>query len=215
MYDTYTVEEFDQQEGYTLKVVLDPEPFHPFEDDDGKIVTFVFEHRRYDLGDYTREGFAAEYPDLMVDDEDFHIINRNHPDILAYEQVEMLDHSGLRFYLQRERLAGTIHVPYHGWDSGVIGVALVTRQDFERVGLDPDAPDARQRAQQEVRSAVSILDQYHSGQVYGYQIEDKDGDIVDDLYGIYAGLDSTGQQEAEQEGKASLERLIESHVVKS
>jgi hypothetical protein len=205
MYDAPVVEEFDPQHGYTLKIMLDPEPLDPFEDDEGKIVTFVFEHRRYNLGDMDRNEFARYRPDL-VDDSDPERspqIPSNQPDILAFHYVEMLDHSGLRFYLQSDRINGTIHVPYSGWDSGVIGVALITRQEFERVGLDPDADDARERASREVRSAVDILDRYHSGQVYGYEIEDPDGDTIE------SGWDFYEESEAISEGKASLEGIVE------
>jgi hypothetical protein len=209
----FVTEEHDPIKGYTLKVGLEDGPFHPFEDDDGKIVTFIFEHRKYNLGDMNRETFAVRNPDLADEDGNLffeHSFSVTPDRVLACEVVEMLDHSGLRFYLQKDRLNGSIMVPYAGWDSGVIGVALVTREDFERVGLDPDAPDARERAEREVRSAVSVLDQYHSGQVYAWQIEDPDGEVPDDCegYGYYDEPDMTAEQAAERDGKSMLEHIL-------
>lgn len=198
MYDAYTVTEHDPKDGFTLKIVLDPEPFHPFEDDEGKLSTFVFEHRRYTLGDTDRAGYEARRPDIFRVADGF---DRTHPDVLAFETVYMLDHSGLRFWTD---MNAPLYTPYGGWDSGIIGFAVVTRQDFERVGLDPDAEDARQRAKDSILSEVKCLDQYHSGQVLGYQIVDAGGEVVDDAYGYYGE-----QSDLEEEAEGILDRIIE------
>lgn len=209
MYDAHVVEEHDPQFGYTLKIVLDPEPFHPYEDDEGKLSTFVFDHGRYTLGDTTLRQYLSDHPEHMneVGGLDQQMIGHDKR-VLAFEWVEMLDHSGLRFYLKRDADSGAALVLHRGWDTGIIGFAIVTREDFERVGLDPDAPDAREKAQQNIRSEVSVLDQYHSGQVYGYQITDLDGDIVDDGYGFYREPDRSAEEAAEAEGKSSLSEFV-------
>lgn len=65
------------------------------------------------------------------------------------------------------------------WDSGQVGFVLVNRRDWRN-----DEDKARESAE----SYVETWNQYLSGDVYGFEIEDSDGNKIDSCWGLY-GLD--------------------------
>lgn len=141
-------------------------------------------HDRYELGDTQAGPYPSDYSSWSELEAAF--IKHHGPMIIL--PVYMLDHSGLRV-----NTTG-FHCP---WDSGQVGFIFVTlarvREEFGWKAIT-----AKRRAQIEtsLRGEVETLDQYLTGDVWGYTItEDETGEIVDSCWGFY------GRDECEKEAQ--------------
>lgn len=64
------------------------------------------------------------------------------------------------------------------WDSGQIGFVLITRENQAKMGVNDDNLESALEAE------IGELDSYLQGQVFGYEILDADGDIVESCWGF-------------------------------
>lgn len=99
--------------------------------------------------------------------------------------VYVLDHSGISVSTS----------PYNSrWDSGLIGYICVTDDDAREklLGKDEEVPlaEIRKRAEAVLQGEVETLDQYMSGEMYYFTVEDENGVVVDNCEELY-GLDYT------------------------
>ena len=111
----------------------------------------------------------------------------------------LYDHSGITMS------TGSFGCP---WDSGQVGFIYMTREKAEEnwpsLKDDPDA--LRLKAEERLEAEVEVYDQYLTGEVYGYVIEDDDGEEVESCWGFY------GEEDAQQEGEKALKRLEQEEV---
>ncbi len=108
----------------------------------------------------------------------------------------LLDHSGLHMWIG----SGPHWTDSAGWDSGQVGWIYITRKkaiaelggEWENgVNVKPAKRMTKKIHDIAVKNLgieVETYDQYLTGQVYGYVIEDSDGDDVDSCWGFF-GLD--------------------------
>jgi len=166
--------ETKEHRGFTVSVHRDPDggsylesPLDPCRWGEGECLT-VFRHRRYDFDGVDPFDGADVTPRRV----------RAYGRKFGYDvfPVYMLDHSGLAF-----RLGSTdpfAHV-YMGMDSGLLGFLLLKREGW-----------AKDRTTERV--AESILDEltaWSNGWVYGYTVEDTNGETVDSCWG-FVGLET-------------------------
>lgn len=85
------------------------------------------------------------------------------------------------------------------WDSGQVGYIWAV----------PDDNYSEQDLTQILQQEVVEYDQYLTGDVYGYTIEDEDGKVVDSCYGFY------GREYCEEEARAMLEYYQERDLLHS
>jgi hypothetical protein len=72
------------------------------------------------------------------------------------------------------------------WDSGVLGFAIVTKEKLrEEHSIKNVTKKYRVKAELVVEGEVETLNQYINGDVYGFEIEDAEGDVIDSCYGFY------------------------------
>lgn len=170
----------DTKTDYTLKIVLDEDPMNPRDWDNlGKMVMF---HNRYNLPNECDETYSVESAQEFLAE--------NHKDIFWFP-IYMLDHSGVSVSTR------SFNDP---WDSGCVGFIFVEKSDVRKEWKV-------QRISQKIKDIVSknligeveTYDDYLTGNVYGYQILDSDGNCVDSCYGFY------GKKWAEEEGNSALE----------
>jgi len=93
--------------------------------------------------------------------------------------LSALIHSGVTLYL------GTHDHPCDsgGWDSSFAGAVLVSKKEFKTA----------KKAQDYARGLVQDWNNYLSGNVYGYTIEDSEtGAHVDSCWGFYGDYDKPG-----------------------
>jgi hypothetical protein len=101
----------------------------------------------------------------------------------------LFDHSGISMSTSR------FSCP---WDSGQVGFATLTKADALRE-LSCDESTWREAAANCITEEVKTYDQYLTGDVWHYRVEDFDGEVIDSCGGFY------GYESAQAEGEAALE----------
>lgn len=86
------------------------------------------------------------------------------------------------------------------WDSGQVGYIYMTLEQARKEWSGTDA-EIRAKALACLEAEVKVYDDYLTGEVYGYVIEDDDGEEIDSCWGFY------GEEDCEQSGQAALEYL--------
>ena len=153
----------EMYKGYSIKIYPDNDGESPREWDN--LGTMVCFYRRYNLGD--KNNFHSS------SDVQSHIETSN---AIALD-VYMYDHSGI-----------TINTTGFScpWDSGQVGVIYV---DLDKVrkeyGWKHITKERRKKIEQYLRNEVEVYDDYLTGNVYGYVIEDQQGGHVDSCWGFY------------------------------
>ncbi len=144
--------------GYTVKLIQDSDVEAPENDDEVFIVTT---RNRY---------FVKEQSGFELDD----IRDGKHSKKYHVFPLYIYQHSGTALSM----------APFScPWDSGQVGYILASKSSFRKTarGKAPAAADV-------CKSFVETWNQYLSGDVWGFQIEDSDGNDVDSCWGFY-GLD--------------------------
>lgn len=100
--------------------------------------------------------------------------------------LEAYIHSGVVLALRDSVKAAMF--PDRQWDVSLVGVVFVTKSEWKR----------KDKAQAAAAGLVETWNQYLSGDVWGYTIEDERGECLDSCWGFY------GQEYAEQETKNAL-----------
>ena len=158
----------------TVKLVYDEDPESPRTWDN--LSTMVCFHKRYELGD----------KDHGYNDKDYGswaevraaIEKREDPAVIL--PLYMYDHSGI-----------TIRTtPFHcPWDSGQIGWVFVTKKKLrEEYKSKRVTKKMIEQATKNVLAEVEAYDDYLTGNVFGFVIEDAEGKELDSCWGFY-GLD--------------------------
>lgn len=160
---------------YTLEIVNDVDPFNPR--DDREFSTIYYSSSRYRLGD---ERVSKEEIDRIIEDKD-----------MVYLPVYAYIHSGVMLN------TSGFSCP---WDSGMSGVIAVSkdkiRQEYNTKRITKKILD---QVTSRLKAEVEEFSQYLNGEVYGFQVKDETGDIVESCYGFYS------EEDAESEGKAVLD----------
>lgn len=170
--DTY---ETEQYKGYTIKIEYDQEPMSPREWDN--LGTMTCSHHRHNLGD---EQFDFENFESW-DDVRASLVEAGARIILP---LRLIDHSGISMSV------GSGAHPHDpgGWDSGQVGFIYVTAAKLrEEYSVKRITKKVEAQAEEVLRGEVKTYDEYLTGDVYGYVIEDPDGDDVESCWGFYGG----------------------------
>lgn len=161
--------------GFTVKIMYDDDPISPLEWDGNPHIAFF--HRRYDY----RHGIGKDFS--LTDPQSYHDWKRDNPVIAV--PLYMLDHSGLRFH---SRSFGD------PWDSGQVGEVFIPCSEIRKEwGWKRITKSRRAQIVEGLIAFVKELDQYVSGDVYGYDVLDSNGESLDSCWGFY-GLESVEEQ---------------------
>ena len=156
----------------TIKVVADEDPQSPREWDNA--ATLVCWSRRYTLGDEQPsvdpsewlEGYKAANPEALI------------VPIYKYE------HSGIALS------TGAFSCP---WDSGQCGYAVISAdkiaKEWPLSDMHPTPEAQREAARKCIDAEVETYSAYCNGDVYGYIIEDEDGEQLDACFGFYGATE--------------------------
>lgn len=88
------------------------------------------------------------------------------------------------------------------WDSGIGFMAYVSKATLRKeYNCQHVTASVRERALNVLKGEVKTLGAYLNGEVYGYEIYDKDDDLVDSCYGFYDI--KYAKEEAESAAKAA------------
>ena len=159
------MEETREYKGYTIKLIQDEFPQNPREEFDNMGKMVCVDHRNYRLGDEQQSG--EEIRELLENEE------------IISLPLFLYDHSGITM-----RTTG-FNCP---WDSGQIGIIYMTLEQVKKeYGKDKDATE---RALKYMKGEVEEYDHYLTGNVWGYDIEDRDRESIDSCFGFYGDPDS-------------------------
>ena len=156
----------------TLKIYVDEDAESPREcfDHFGHMICF---HRRYKLGD---KNHGIDEDDFSSWDEmEQHLINEIGAVVIL--PIYMYDHSGI-----------TISTTSFScrFDSGQIGFIYVTSKDILENWMESVlTADLKEKARNLLRGEVKEYDDFLTGNVYGYVLEDENGENIDSCWGFY------------------------------
>lgn len=179
---SYTKESIEYK-GYTIEIVSDDDPQNPRTDWEPAGVMCCW-HSRYNLGDMDgHRPISSRYSepiDLLyelagIDREEY--------------QEKQYDHSGISM---------NVGGPTCRWDGSRVGWIFITKDKIEAEGW------TKEQATKYLEGEVETYSQYLEGDVWGWRVEDEDGDIVESCYGYYG---DDGVEDAIAEGKATIDRL--------
>lgn len=153
---------------HTVNILEDVDPINPREDFDN-LGTMVCFHNRYNLGD----------KDHGHNLEDAIEIERS-KDVIALP-LYLYDHSGITISTE----------PFScPWDSGKVGFIYITKEKARaEYGWKLITKKRRAKLLEYLKAEVETYDQYLTGDVYGFNIEDENGEDYETIWG-YFGMDS-------------------------
>jgi hypothetical protein len=172
----------------TVKIEYDQDPLNPRTEYDN-LGTMVAFHRRYNLGDET--DYKAD--DYQSWDELKEAIEKNEDPVVILP-LFLHDHSGL-----------TLRTSDFGdrWDSGQVGFIFLSKKRAKQEYKKLTAKNL-DNAKQVLQGEVETYDEYLSGQVYGFVIEDENEEELDALWGMF------GLKYAKEEAKRTAEEILKS-----
>jgi hypothetical protein len=175
------IEEFEVN-GLTVKIYHDDDPASPREDDNlGRMVCW---HRRARLGD---EQLQGRFNSL----EQIEQCLREKRDAVVVLPIYIYQHGAITLTARYEVY---LTYPDKQWDAGQVGFIYVTDQDLRKeYGVTEITQEIRDKAAEVLRGEVDVYDQYLTGDVWGYVIEDQDGEHIFSCFGFF-GLDQTREE---------------------
>ena len=171
-----------QTKQYTLKVVQDENPISPREWDN--LGTMAYKHRNYTLGD-------EEIPEPIEWLEDMLNLNRkreySNERLTELEELFFEQYIALPLYLYDHSGITISTTPFScRWDSEKVGYIYVSKEKIrEEYGWKKVTDKRREKILSYLKGEVETFDQYIRGDVYGFQVEDEDGNHIDSCYGFY------------------------------
>ena len=179
---------------YIVKVVQDDNPMNPRTEWDN-LCTMVCFHRRYNLGDMNH-GFT---PDSIRE-----YLSENKKTVF-WKPLYLYDHSGITIS------TGPFSCP---WDSGQVGYIFVERDRFlKEFGFKRMSKKAKERLEVLLTGEVEDYDNFLTGEVYGYMVEDETGDVIDSCWG-FNGESKYALEEGVDAAKAQIKSDIKDHLKK-
>ena len=168
---------------YTYEIIQDEDASNPRMEFDN-VGTMVCFHNRYDLGD-TGHGYSSGDFNSWAELKKAIIADNNGAIILP---VYMYDHSGITISTR----------PFScPWDSGQIGFIFCPREKaISEWGRKICTKKVREKAENYLRGEIKTYNQYLTGDVWGYVIEDEEGNHIESCFGFY------GYDYCEEEAKS-------------
>lgn len=174
----------EEYKGFRITFYQDEDAESPRDWDNlGRMVCW---HKRYYLGDCDRRGVcSAEDGTTFADPDDFHQWWKANGRGGILISLYLYDHSGITMS------AAPFSCP---WDSGQVGYIYVTRERMLReYGGKIVTAKTRERARACLLGEVETYDQFLTGDVYGYVIQETGGDREDSCWGFF-GIDSVREE---------------------
>ena len=186
-----------EYKGYTIEVKQDEIPESPREWDN--LGTMVCFHNKYNLGD-KHEITSSDFNSW--NEVENHLKKEN--DIAIILPLYLYDHSGLRIKIGS--FQGHLPQGHAEFDSGMIGFIYITKEKIRKeYGCKHITKKWIEKVTGYLENEVKTYDQFISGDVWYYVVEDENGEDIDCCGGIY------GQDEAENQAKEMVDHEIKKH----
>jgi hypothetical protein len=181
------IERFEHA-GRTVVIAYDEDAESPRTAYDN-LATLFYAHRRLTLGDEEmREPLSAK--------ELIRMLKGRGEKVLAILPLFAYEHGGVTMSAGSSLGVGNVYADR--FDSGQVGWGVVLASQAEKMGCVGTFTDPRtgktttyDRAFFEgaIKGEVSTFDDYLTGQVFGYMVEGRDGEVLDSCWGFYGDLD--------------------------
>jgi hypothetical protein len=153
-----------EYKGYTIEIDQDSDYMNLREEMDN-LGTMVCFHSRYTLGDKDT-GISKEELIKIANNDDYISL-----------PLYLYDHSGITMNTTGFSC---------GWDSGKVGYIFVSKEDIRKeYSCKNVTKSIREKVLNCLRSEVALYDDYLTGNVFCYDVKDKDGESIDSCYGFY------------------------------
>ena len=167
-----------------LRIERDESPESPREWDN--LGTMACWHRRYNLGDEQPEESPTDFVASL-------------PKGTVVLPLYLYDHSGITMRTT------AFSCP---WDSGQVGLIYATPERIRKeYGCKRITKATIEKVNKRLVGEVETYDQFLTGDVWYYSVEDEEGKVLDSCGGFY------GEQDTRQEGEAALKALQEKATV--
>lgn len=217
---SFTLETFDFEHGITVRVESDDYPLNPRKEHD-QLGTMVCAHRHYDLGDRRVNGYVESWhsiaDDLGIGTECAEC--RGNGTVKVEGGVETCSHcdgegevsmSDLQSAIEKVAVVLPLYLYDHSgitmrcspfscpWDSGQVGVIYMalSKGESELTHEKGNEKSLRDAIVSCLEAEVEEYDQYLTGDVWGYVVENADGEHLDSCWG-YFGSDYAKQEARE------------------
>ena len=175
--------------GFTAYIKQDESPESPRDWDN--LGTMVCWHRNYNLGDVNGQKEYDSPAEFL----------KTLPKGSVILPLWLYDHSGIS--ISTGSFVG--RAQHADWDSGQVGFIYATPETIHtEYSCKRISAKTRAKVAEVLKAEVKTYDQYLRGDVYWYQIEDEDGEVVDSCCGFF------GYEYAEQEANSALDAEITS-----
>jgi len=218
---SHTLDTIDLADGWTVEIISDDDPGNPRKEWDN-VGTMVCWHNNYTLGDgqIARNGHW-EHMASLLDPDVLEAIERRlerAEERGIYDPTKnMVDYEkAIADAFERTHILLPCYLYDHGgitmscssfsdqWDSGMVGFIYCTKaKAVEEWGRANCTANVIEKAKNYLKGEVTVYDQYLTGDVWGYQVKDPDGEDQDSCWGFY------GDEYAKEEGRAAGEVCIE------
>lgn len=146
--------------------------------------------------DYNPDGHKID----EIENEDGELVSEELDRRFIWLPVYYYEHSGLTVSTKRD-------YPYNdGWDSGLFGIIAVekamVRNDW---GWKAITKERREQILRSLEGEIEIFDSYCRGEVYGFDIENEEGEWIDSCYGYYG---DEGIKDAILEAKDNIDGVL-------
>ncbi len=211
----------EEYKGYTIKILPDDDGMSPVKEFDmaGKMVCW---HNRYNLG---HEQSRLSPPEWIVDFvvknckiSDSQWDKYNNDEFLPSEcwkiaeqqyiflPLNLYDHSGIS--ISTSSFVG--RAQHAEWDSGQVGWIYISKENaVKEFGKKLYTKTVEKKAIDCLNAEVKTYDDYLTGNVYGYQVCDSDGEVLDSCWGFYPDHDDkTGWDYCLSEAKGQADWLV-------
>ena len=175
---TDVIKSVNLKDGNVLEIYQMTNPQNPrnTDFDEGNIGTIAAFHKSYSLADANVPFKSDDFESW--DEMESHITHTLRA--IVSLPLYMYDHSGIT-------IATT---PFScAWDSGQIGYIYTTAKRLSELGVnikdDEDFETYKNRIKKSLEAEVKTFDQYVTGDVYGFEIKDAEGEYVNGCSGFY------------------------------
>lgn len=154
--------------GYKIEIDTDVPAFDPREDEN--LGTMVCFHNRYVLGDMNTGLSKDDVKDIICNTDEYISL-----------PLYLYDHSGI-----------TMNTTGFSdkWDSGMVGIIFVSKAEVRKEYGWKNLTKARiKQIEEYLKNEVETYDYFISGQCYGYNIINKDGEDIGQSCGGFLGSD--------------------------
>ena len=196
--------------GMTIRMCYDLNADSPREWDN---VGMIYSNHKY----YNPDGHKID----EIENEDGELVSGELDRMFIWLPIYYYEHGGLSVNTRRD-------YPYNDrWDSGLFGIIAVEKDRLRKeYGWGAITKKRKEQILRILEGEIEIFDSYCKGDVYGFVVEDEEGEQIDSCYGYYgdvgmkdAIVDAEDSIDCELERRKKAERMamrdaLKKHIAK-